>query len=352
VNAGKLKATSIPVPADVFIIAVPTPISSDKTPDTSYIKFAVETIAPVLEKGNLIILESTSPVSTIECIIAQVAELRTDLHVSKSRAIEGDLYFVHCPERVLPGKIIREIIENDRIIGGFTPESSRLASELYSTFVRGKLIITDDKTAEMTKLVENAYRDVNIAFANELSIICDELNINVWNLIEFANRHPRVNILQPGPGVGGHCIAVDPWFIVAAAPKKARLIAMARQVNDSKPGFVVDKVKKAANKFKQPIIACLGLAFKADIDDLRESPAIEIVQHIIHNKCGPILIVEPFIKTLPESVSSELTQLVSLDEAINRADIIVLLVDHKQFSVIDRERLHQKIVIDTKGVWR
>ncbi len=352
VNAGKLRATTVPEPADVFVIAVPTPITPDNLPDTSYIHAAVESIAPVLEKGNLIILESTSPVGTTERIVAQVAELRKDLHIPISRSIAGDLYFVHCPERVLPGKIIGELVGNDRVIGGYTADCADQAAELYSTFVRGKLILTDDKTAEMTKLVENAYRDVNIAFANELSLICDELGINVWSVIEFANRHPRVNILKPGPGVGGHCIAVDPWFIVYAAPTQARLIAMARQVNDSIPGFVVNKVLQVAEKFKKPIIACLGLTFKADIDDLRESPALEIVQALTQKCSGQILVVEPFIKGLPKSIPNESAQLVGFDEAFDRADIIVLLVDHKQFKAIDRERLQQKIVIDTKGFWR
>lgn len=351
VNAGKLKATTIPEPADVFIIAVPTPITSSNEPDTSFIEAAVDSIAPVLEKGNLIILESTSPIGTTERIVSRLAELRRDLHIPRSRNFAGDLYFVHCPERVLPGKIIGELVDNDRVIGGFTPDCADRAAALYSLFVRGKLVLTDDKTAEMTKLVENAYRDVNIAFANELSLICDELNINVWSVIEFANRHPRVNILKPGPGVGGHCIAVDPWFIVSAAPKQARLLATARQVNDSKPGFVVQKVLHVAEKFKNPVVACLGLSYKADIDDLRESPALEIVQQL-SQKVGQLLVVEPFIGRLPDNISQGSVQLSSFNDALDRADIIVLLVDHKQFKKVDREKLQQKIVIDIKGCWR
>lgn len=351
VNAGKLKATTKPKSADVFIISVPTPIKEDNTPDITYILSAVETIAPVLEKGNLVILESTSPVGTIEEIISSIAFLRKDLSVGKDRITPGDLYFVHCPERVLPGKIIRELVENDRVIGGYTPECAKKAAELYRTFVRGEMFLTNDKTAEMTKLVENAYRDVNIAFANELSLICDDLDINVWSLIEFANRHPRVEILKPGPGVGGHCIAVDPWFIVAASPERAKLIATARRVNESKPQFVVQNVVKAADRFKKPVIACLGLAFKADIDDLRESPALGIVQDLSEKKCGEILAVEPFIQSLPESLSHKSIQMASLDEALTRADIIVLLVDHRQFRQIDREKLQKKIVIDTRGIW-
>ncbi len=351
VNAGKLKATVTPEPADVFIISVPTPIKEDNTPDISYILSAVETIAPVLEKSNLIILESTSPVGTIEVIIQSIASMRDDLNIGKDRITPGDLYFVHCPERVLPGKIIRELVENDRVIGGYTPECAKRAAELYSTFVRGEMLLTNDKTAEMTKLVENAYRDVNIAFANELSLICDDLDINVWSLIKFANRHPRVNILQPGPGVGGHCIAVDPWFIVAASPEQSQLIATARRVNEGKPRFVVQQVIKAADRFKKPIIACLGLAFKADIDDLRESPALAIVQSLAEQNCGEILAVEPFIRALPDNMTGKSMQLSTLDVALSKADIIVLLVDHKQFREIEREKLQQKIVIDTRGIF-
>lgn len=352
VNAGKLKATTVPEPADAFIIAVPTPLTGNNEPDTSFIEDAVDSIAPVLEKGNLIILESTSPIGTTERIVSRVAELRTDLHIPRSRNAAGDLYFVHCPERVLPGKIIGELVDNDRVIGGFTPDSAERAADLYGIFVRGKLLLTDDKTAEMTKLVENAYRDVNIAFANELSLICDELQINVWSVIDFANRHPRVNILKPGPGVGGHCIAVDPWFIVSASPRQARLIATARQVNDSKPGFIVEKVLNVAEKFKKPVVACLGLSYKADIDDLRESPALEIAKVLAERCSGKLLIVEPFIKQLPDEITGEAVQLVDFGEALDQADIVVLLVDHKQFKMVDREKLQQKIVIDIKGYWR
>lgn len=351
VHSGKLKATTVPEPADAFIISVPTPIKKDKTPDDSYIHCAVRAIAPVLKKGNLIILESTAPVGSTKKIVDAIADIRPDLEMPKDHSTPGDLYFVHCPERVLPGKIITELVQNDRIIGGFTHQCAQKAADLYSMFVRGELLLTDDRTAEMTKLVENAYRDVNIAFANELSFICDEQNINVWSLIKLANRHPRVNILQPGPGVGGHCIAVDPWFIVSASPDSANLIATARKVNDSKPGFVVDKIVASADKFKSPVIACLGLAFKADIDDLRESPAVAIVQKLSNKDCGKILAVEPFITRLPSVMGSKNIELVTLDVALQQADIIVLLVDHKQFKIIDAELLQQKILIDTRGVW-
>jgi len=352
VNAGKLRAVIEAEPADAFIVSVPTPINGDKTPDVSYIQEAIKTIAPVLTKDNLIIIESTSPIGTVEQVVSLVAELRSDLKISKSRTERSDIYFVHCPERVLPGKIIRELVDNDRIIGGYTPEGAQRAAELYRSFVSGELLLTDDKTAEMTKLVENAYRDVNIAFANELSLLCDYLDINVWSLIEFANRHPRVKILQPGPGVGGHCIAVDPWFIVAAAPERAKLIATARNVNDSKPDYVVSKVVAAADKFKNPVVACLGLSFKADIDDLRESPALRIVERLEKEACGTILVVEPFIEKLPDSLQNTSIRLTTLEESLTKADIIVLLVDHKQFRLVDREKLQQKIVIDTRGIWR
>ena len=351
VNSGKLKATTVPEPADAFIISVPTPIKEDKTPDDSYIHSAIRAIAPVLEKGNLIVLESTAPVGSTSKIVDTIAEIRQDLNIPKDHSTPGDLYFVHCPERVLPGKIITELVQNDRIIGGFTPQCAQKAADLYSIFVRGELLLTDDRTAEMAKLVENAYRDVNIAFANELSFICDEQNINVWSLIKLANRHPRVNILQPGPGVGGHCIAVDPWFIVSASPETAKLITTARNVNDRKPGFVVDKITASADKFKSPVIACLGLAFKADIDDLRESPAVTIVQKLSTMDCGKILAVEPFITQLPSSMANKNIELATLDMALQQADIVVLLVDHKQFKAIDAEVLQQKILIDTRGVW-
>jgi UDP-N-acetyl-D-mannosaminuronic acid dehydrogenase len=351
VNAGTLKATTVPEPADAFVIAVPTPLTEENLPDTSYIRSAVETIAPVIEKGNLIILESTSPVGTLEAIVRQLSELRADLKLPESRMSSGDVYFVHCPERVLPGKIIGELVDNDRVIGGYTERCAEKAVDLYGTFVRGEMLITDDKTAEMTKLVENAYRDVNIAFANELSLICDHLEINVWNLIQMANRHPRVNILRPGPGVGGHCIAVDPWFIVSASPDQAQLIAAARKVNDSKPEYVVQKVKNAADKFKTPKIACLGLSFKADIDDLRESPSVEIARRLVEEKCGRVFVVEPHVDVLPEVLKSDGVDLVALDQALLQADILVLLTDHKFFKSVGKDILQQKIVIDTRGLW-
>ena len=352
VMSGKLRAVLEPEPAEAFIIAVPTPFMDGMKPDLSYIFAALETIAPVLEQGNLVILESTSPVGTTEQMVHRLAELRPDLGISTSRGEPGGIHFAHCPERVLPGKVIRELVENDRIIGGYNPCCAAEALELYKIFVRGELVVTDDKTAEMSKLTENAFRDVNIAFANELSLICDELGINVWELIHLANRHPRVNILQPGPGVGGHCIAVDPWFIVDAAPEQARLIRASREINDGKPLWVLERIRSRAERFKNPTIACLGLAFKANIDDLRESPALKIATDLAADCPGELLLVEPFIDELPAALAGTgKAALVSLDEALARADVVAVLVDHDVFKTVHRDALQEKIVIDTRGIW-
>jgi UDP-N-acetyl-D-mannosaminuronic acid dehydrogenase len=265
----------------------------------------------------------------------------------------ADVNIVYCPERVLPGRVLHELIDNDRIIGGMTGQCSERASALYGKFVRGRCFVTDPRTAEMAKLTENAYRDVNIAFANELSVICDRLNINVWELIELANRHPRVNILQPGPGVGGHCIAVDPWFIVHSAPDLTCMIRTAREVNDRKPHYITRRIEELASRFSKPVIACLGLSYKPDIDDLRESPAVDIVADLAEHKTGKILVVEPHVKELPLRLSQyrEL-ELVSFQNGLQQADIIVLLVNHKHFRHVDRRLLMEKIVIDTRGLWR
>jgi UDP-N-acetyl-D-mannosaminuronic acid dehydrogenase len=262
VTQGYLRATTIPEPADAFLIAVPTPFSDGYKPDLQFIESASRAIAPVLKKGDLVVLESTSPVGTTEKMAAWMAELRPDLTFPQQTGEQSDIRVAHCPERVLPGHVIRELVENDRVVGGMTPRCGETARALYQSFVRGDCILTDARTAEMCKLTENSFRDVNIAFANELSIICDRLDINVWELIRLANRHPRVSILQPGPGVGGHCIAVDPWFIVDSAPEQARLIRTARSVNDAKPAYVIERVERAARRFKEPVIACLGLSFK------------------------------------------------------------------------------------------
>ena len=303
VNSGNLKASLVPEEAFTFILAVPTPFKNgsgnEKIPDISFVESATRTIAPFLQPGNLIILESTSPVGTTERIAEIISEMRADLAAGSSQSAasnnnaSGQVFVAHCPERVLPGQILRELVDNDRIIGGINRASAEKAQELYKTFCNGNIFLTDTKTAEMAKLTENSFRDVNIAFANELSLICDRLGINVWELIELANRHPRVNILQPGPGVGGHCIAVDPWFIVASAPDEAKLIRTAREVNDYKPHWVSEKVREKAERFKNPIIGCLGLAFKANIDDLRESPAMEITRELMASGIGRVMACEP-----------------------------------------------------------
>ena len=360
VLSGNLTASLTPSKADVFIIAVPTPFAEGHVPDLSYIEAATRSLAPVVEPGNLIILESTSPVGATELIAKTIGELRPDLKIPirrntppvKEEGRDRRIYIAHCPERVLPGQILRELVDNDRVVGGIDPESAERAAALYRNFVSGEIVTTDSRTAEMAKLTENAFRDVNIAFANELSIICDELGIDVWELISLANRHPRVNILQPGPGVGGHCIAVDPWFIVHSSPQSAKLIRAARLVNDSKPGLVVQKILARASRLKDPVIACLGLAFKADIDDLRESPAVHIVEELAASKAGRLLLVEPHINELPEHLRRDGMELTSLEEALGAADMVVGLVNHRQFLKVDRQLLNEKIVIDTRGMWR
>ncbi|MCW5116365.1 UDP-N-acetyl-D-mannosamine dehydrogenase [Burkholderia cenocepacia] len=349
VTQGHLRATTTPEPADAFLIAVPTPFADGNKPDLSYIEAACRSIAPVLKKGDLVVLESTSPVGATERMAAWLAAQRPDLTFPQQAGERSDIRIAHCPERVLPGHVVRELVENDRVIGGMTRKCGTRAQELYAVFVRGECILTDARTAEMCKLTENAFRDVNIAFANELSVICDQLDINVWELIRLANRHPRVSVLQPGPGVGGHCIAVDPWFIVDSAPEHARLIRTARHVNDDKPHFVVERVRHAASRFREPVIACLGLAFKADIDDLRESPAMKIVETLVEQCDATLLVVEPNVDALPASLDAKARQC-DLHTALAEADVIVILVDHAPFRRMDPVRLQTKVVIDTRGV--
>ena len=354
-----LKAVTKPEKSDVFMVAVPTPFKDNYEPDLSYIKSAAKSIATVLERGNLVILESTSPVGATEKMMEWMGEARPDLSFPKfgDDKFIADIAVAHCPERVLPGQVVRELVENDRIIGGVTTQCAERARELYKIFVEANCLITDCRTAELSKLVENSFRDVNIAFANELSLICDKLGINVWELIKLANRHPRVNILQPGPGVGGHCIAVDPWFIVDSAPDEAKLIRMARLVNDNKPNFVLNKIDCAVSligRSKMELkIACLGLAFKPDIDDLRESPALSIMRKISLMGFSEVLLAEPNIFALPEEFKDKerLVSLVLADEAIRAADIVVLLVDHTPFKSIDLGLLSGKQIIDTRGIW-
>jgi UDP-N-acetyl-D-mannosaminuronic acid dehydrogenase len=359
VLSGRLRAVHAAEPADTFIIAVPTPFKNGHQPDLAYVEEAARTIAPHLKSGNLIILESTSPVGTTEKLAGWLAAVRPDLTFPTGPQSKPDINLAYCPERVLPGSIVSELVKNDRVLGGLTQRCAERARHLYESFVRGKCIETDARTAEMTKLTENAFRDVNIAFANELSLICDELDIDVWELIALANRHPRVQILNPGPGVGGHCIAVDPWFIVDSAPDVSRLIRTAREVNDSKPAWVIAKTVETADAARQLlgrdiVVACLGLAFKANIDDLRESPALEIVERLARQQTGNrLLVVEPYVDELPLALAAHAhLELVDLDVALSAADILVLLVDHVQFVSIDRGALKNKVVIDTRGAWR
>lgn len=329
---GYLRATTTPEPADAFLIAVPTPFKADNQPDLSYIEAASKSIAKVLKKGDLVILESTSPVGATEQMAAWMAEVRQDLSFPQTKGEESDIRIAHCPERVLPGHVLRELVENDRIIGGMTTKCSKAAAALYKTFVEGECIVTNVRTAEMCKLTENSFRDTNIAFANELSIICERLEIDVWELIKLANHHPRVNILQPGPGVGGHCIAVDPWFIVSQAPEQARLIRTAREVNDSKPDFVVQQIIAHAASRDSKTIICLGAAFKADIDDLRESPAVEIIKRL--SALGySIKLVEPNIEAIPEQLAGARCELLDWEDlpATDSKLLIAVLVAHKCF---------------------
>lgn len=352
VATGRLRATTTPEAAAVFVIAVPTPFKDGHQPDLKHVQAAANAIAPVLESGTLVILESTSPVGTTAQLTAWLAEARPDLTFPAKGKENPDINVAYCPERVLPGRVLIELVDNDRIIGGMTPECAAKAVDFYHIFLQGECLVTDANTAEMAKLTENSYRDVNIAFANELSLICDHLDIDVWELLRMANRHPRVNILNPGPGVGGHCIAVDPWFIVSSAPEQSRLIRTARMVNDDKPGHVIAKVITHADRFKNPVIACLGLSYKPDIDDLRESPALKITAELAGMSVGEILVVEPHITTLPAVLAGKSNvTLVDAATAIERADIVLLLVAHRAFRRTNRTVLNQKILIDTPGLW-
>ncbi|MBF0409615.1 MAG: UDP-N-acetyl-D-mannosamine dehydrogenase [Candidatus Riflebacteria bacterium] len=337
-NSGKLKASLKPEKSDVFMICVPTPFKEGHKPDMKYVEESTHAIVPFLEKGNLVVLESTSPAGTCEKIIRPIIE-------KAGWKVDDEILLAHCPERVLPGHILKECIENDRVIGGVSPRSSQKAKELYASFVKGEIFLTDCTTAEMAKLTENSFRDVNIAFANELANICEKMEINVWELIKLANRHPRVKILNPGPGVGGHCIAVDPWFIVDSCPEEAKIIRTAREVNDARPVKILERIAAAAEKFKKPVIGLMGLAFKADIDDLRESPAVHIAREVIKMNIGEILVCEPYVK------SSKEFNLHSISETIRRSDILVLLVDHVQFKQLDKTLLKEKMIIDTRGIW-
>lgn len=341
VDKGNLTASLTPIHSDAYLIAVPTPFKGDDhEPDLSYIQAVSKALAPLLQKGDVVILESTSPVGATEKMVEWLAEERADLSFPKYNEPdnEADIFVAYCPERVLPGKVIEELISNDRIIGGMTKESTRKAQEIYRIFVEGDLLPTNSRTAEMAKLTENASRDVSIAFANELSIISDKLDINVWELIELANHHPRVNILQPGAGVGGHCIAVDPWFIVNQNPDEAKIILAAREINDNKPNWVIEKINAEvdslqAKGIEKPTVALLGLAFKPNIDDLRESPAVHIAREMLDVDSAEILLVEPNISELPKSLTAG--DLVELGSALEHADIMIILVAHDEFKQLE-----------------
>jgi UDP-N-acetyl-D-mannosaminuronic acid dehydrogenase len=354
VRTGRLKAQTEPSLADYYVIAVPTPVREDKTPDLSHVEAATAAIAPFLKSGATIILESTSPVGTTERMAAELARLRPDLAcpVYGGSGENCDFHLAHCPERILPGHMVRELITNDRIIGGMTKECSQRALDLYSSFVTGACVVTDCRTAELVKTAENSYRDVNIAFANELSLICDHLGIDVWQTIEFANHHPRVNILQPGAGVGGHCIAVDPWFIVHSAPGCTRLIRAARAVNDEKPDLIVGQIREHATRFRRPVVALFGITYKPDVEDLRESPALGIARAIAALPDMEVLVCEPHVAELPPGLAGQRNvRRVDIDEALSSADIVAILVGHHAFKSVDASRLLNKLVVDAVGLF-
>ncbi|HEU0044550.1 UDP-N-acetyl-D-mannosamine dehydrogenase [Sphingomonas sp.] len=350
VARGTLRASTQIAAADVFVIAVPTPFSADHQPDIGYVLRAATTIAAVLKRGDTVILESTSPVGTTEQVRDLIAELRPDL-TTPGRGSEADVAIAYCPERVLPGRILHELIANDRVIGGITPRCARKALGFYRRFVRGACVTTNAKAAEMTKLAENAFRDVNIAFANELSLVADRMGVDVWEVIRLANRHPRVEILQPGPGVGGHCIAVDPWFLVAAAPEQTPLIRTARLVNDGKVDHVVAQAAALLDAVPGVPVACLGLAFKANIDDFRESPALAVSVALARRFGNRVRIVEPYASALPAAFAGTGAQLTDLDTALATCPLMVVLVDHDLFRSVPVEERVGKTILDTRGIW-
>ncbi len=351
VSRGLLSASITVAPADVFVIAVPTPFDKDHAPDISYVLAAGKTIAPVLKVGDVVILESTSPVGTTEQLRDMIAQMRPDLKVPGCTRETPDIAIAYCPERVLPGRILEELTNNDRSIGGITPRCARKALAFYKRFVRGECVTTDARSAEMTKLVENAYRDVNIAFANELSMVADRMGLDVWEVIRLANRHPRVNILSPGPGVGGHCIAVDPWFIVHGAPEETPLIRTARGVNDGKMHHVIRKADELVAAHPGAKIACLGLAFKANIDDFRESPARFVAARLARKYGKRVHIVEPYASDLPIEFTDTGAVQIDVDEALETCDILIVLVDHDVFRVVPLAERADKLVYDTRGIW-
>lgn len=354
VKTGRLHAQDTPSKAEYYVLAVPTPFSDGFKPDLSHVDSATTAIAPHLERGATVILESTSPVGTTERVSARLAELRPDLTFARHghETDSHDVAVAHCPERILPGRILHELVANDRIIGGMTRRCSEAAAALYRTFVSGHIVLTDSRTAEFVKLIENSYRDVNIAFANELSMISDRLGIDVWNAIKLANRHPRVSILTPGPGVGGHCIAVDPWFIVDSAPEESRIIRTAREVNVQKVRFVTDKVRQHASRFRQPVIACFGLTYKPDVEDLRESPALEIAEHLAGLEDARVLVCDPWLTELPKGLQGRANvEFVDMERAYGDCDIAALLVGHRQFRELRQSHFANKAVVDAAGLF-
>ncbi len=346
-----LRASMMVEPSDVFVIAVPTPFDDEHAPDITYVLSAATNIAAVLKSGDTIIVESTSPVGTTDQVCNLIATLRPDLKMPGIAAETPDVSIAYCPERVLPGRILEELTNNDRSIGGITPRCARKALTFYKRFVRGECITTDARSAEMTKLVENAFRDVNIAFANELSIVADHMGLDVWEVIRLANRHPRVNILQPGPGVGGHCIAVDPWFIVHGAPEQSQLIRTARNVNDGKIDHVIARAAAIISANPHKKVGCMGLAFKANIDDFRESPAMKVAAELAGRFGGRINIVEPYAATLPKEFDGTGAHLIDIDTALLDCDILITLVDHDAFKAIPLAERSGKLVYDVRGIW-
>ena len=341
VNSGQLVAADEPQAADVFMICVPTPIREDRSPDLNYVREACAAIRPHVTRGNLVILESTSPPRTTEQVVAATA-------IPANLKIGEDVFVAHCPERVLPGRILLEVVQNDRVVGGMTAACSQRAKHFYEAYVSGEVFATNALVAEVTKLAENSYRDVNIAFANELSMVSDDLGIDPWDVIELANRHPRVQILSPGPGVGGHCISVDPWFLVHAEPERTKLIRTAREVNLSKPQFIIRHVVQLAKQFEKPRVGCLGLAYKADVDDIRESPAVDIVRGLVSEDIGEIMICDPYVR----AEQFDALKLYPLSDVLDQCPLILLLTNHRQFRDIPRRILQEKVVVDTRGLYR
>lgn len=346
VKRGNLSAQAETPYAEAYVIAVPTPFDSSHEIDMRYIYAAASNIASQLRGGELIVLESTSPPGTTQRLADHVLELRPDLTLHEHQP--NTIYFSHAPERVLPGSIMKEMLTNNRVIGGLTPRAAYITKDLYATFACGEISTTDASTAEMVKLTENTFRDVNIALANELSMVCDKLGINIWHLIDLANQHPRVDLLQPGPGVGGHCVAVDPWFIISAAPEQTRLLRAARTANDAKPEYIVQKVVAAVRKKKEAKVACFGLTFKADVDDLRNSPAIEIIDGLCASlPSTTILATDPHVSELPTNLSVHKNlRLTPVDLALSTADIVLILVAHEEFRAFTHNQLRGKVKID------